>query len=270
MATRDYTKPDFQSMYDKINQAWNTAVTKADENRRRYITDLGYTSNDPTYTSQAARLAQGQRPMAAAAGSYQWTKNPYSAVQNLMRSGGAEKANMRDNFQARGISGGLVNQAENQIDFATGGERMQFGQRMMDQLLGMDQSVLDASQAYRDSTQQVKQGEADYNLEQQYLQNPEDDPEKPKPNPNPVKPNPSLDNRPNNAGAFIKQLKNRKTPLKNLHAIYAYMRVNKEKLSKQDVAMLQKMARAYRSQIKGVVGTKSGTTHGGFTAEGRF
>ena len=270
MATRDYTKPDFQSMYDRINQAWNTAVTKADENRRRYITDLGYSSNDPSYTSQAARLAQGQRPMAASPGNYQWTKNPYSAVQNLMRSGGAEKANLRDNFLQRGISGGIANQAEDQIDFATAGERLRFGQNMMDNLLNMDQGVLGAAQQYRDSTQETKQGEADYNLEQEYLQNKEDEANKPEPNPNPVKPNPSLDNRPNRAGAFIKQLQQRKNPKKNLNALYAYMRVNKGKLTKQDVEMLQKMARAYRTQIQGTTGTKSGTTHGGFNAGGRF
>lgn len=269
MATRDYTKPDFQSMYDKINQAWNTAVTKADENRRRYITDLGYSSNDPSYTSQAARLAQGQRPMAASTGSYQWTKNPYSAVQNLMRSGGAEKANLRDNFLQRGISGGIANQAESQIDFATGGERLRFGQDMMDNLLGMDQGVLGAAQQYRDSTQEIKQGEADYKLEQDYLQNAEDEATKPKPT-TPAPTTPPVNNRPDYATKFIKQLQTKKNPKKNLNALYAYMRVNKDKLSKQDILILQKMAKAYRTQIQGTTGTKSGTTHGGFTAEGRF
>lgn len=269
MATKDYTKPDFQTMYDRINQAWNTAVTRADENRRRYITDLGYTSNDPTYTSQAARLAQGQAP-ATTVGNYQWTKNPYSAVQGLMRSGGNEKAALRDSFRSRGISGGLVNQAESQVDFATGGERMQFGQNMMDQLLNMDRNVLDASQQYRDNTQDVKKAEADYNLEQQYLQNPENDPAKPPAKPNPVKPNPSIDGRKDTAATFIKQLQARKNPKKNLNALYAYMRVNKNKLSKNDVLMLQKMARAYRTQIVGTTGTMGNKNYGGFTSEGRF
>lgn len=249
--TTTTTAPDFTSMRNRINDAWNQTLVRMDQNRRNYLTQMGFDpAGQGSFVSQAASLAQGRAMDSPSVSSLRWSSNPYSALSNLMRQGGAETQAIRDNAHYRGLSGGAVNQQLANIDFARTGQINQFAQGFTDTMSRMRQAALDAGNQYNNNIGQVNQAETDYNLEQLYNQNAAD-------------PTPPAATTPDTLGPvmpsggwvqadkLIAQLKARPgKSRKNLDAIYAYIRRNKGSIDPVDMKMLNKLAAQYRTSIQ--------------------
>lgn len=265
MANTSSTAPDFQTMRDRINNAWNSTVTRMDQNRQRYVTDLGY---DPSglgsYTSQAAALAQGNPINGTTLTGLRWRTDAYSPLANLMRTGSQQAMAVRDNATMRGLSGGIVNQQMDNINYARNAQIQQFGQQYADNMNRMNQAAVDAYNQNQSDLAQVDQAETDYNLENLYAQNPADPAAPATPaTPGGVTP-PSGGWK--QADKLIAQLRARPGKnRKNLDAIYAYIRQNKGKIDPADMKILNKLAAQYRAAVRknhaGTLGTITPTNY---------
>lgn len=164
--------PDFITQREQADAAWRSALARADAERKRYFLNLGYEDTGPSFAEQELMLRNGGDPNSMQIGSFRWTNNPYSQVQELMRQGGNEKQQMRDMFMRRGISGGLANQAASRVDYATGGQRRSFADRYADQIAAMRNAVSGARDSWKDARNTIDQAQAQWDLSHLLTQNP--------------------------------------------------------------------------------------------------